>query len=141
MGEDMKNNLLVLWFCVAALFAGGVLAGPGLSIRLVEASNAGQGAGGGLEDVAQLLKENLPFNSFRLLASRSMALPANGSVTLDEGIQARCSGDQRNLTVVIERGRKEEVRSTVELRRDTPLIVGGFPSKNGKMIVILMLKE
>jgi hypothetical protein len=121
--------------------AGVALAGPELSIRLVEASNSGQGTGGGLDDVAQLLKDNLPFDSFRLLASKSMALPANGSVSLAEGIVVKCSGDQGNLDVTIERGRKERVRNTIELRKDSPFIVGGFPSGKGKTIVILRLKE
>jgi hypothetical protein len=134
----MKKTFV--WFCALMLSAGIALAGPMLSIRLVEASNAGQGMGSGLNDVAQLLKENLPFTSFRLLANQSMPLPANGSVSLAQGILARCSGDQRNLSVVIERGRRPQIQSTVELRKDIPLILGGLPSENGKMIVILLMK-
>jgi hypothetical protein len=130
-----------MWLCAMGLSAGIVLAGPELSIRLVEASNSGQGAGGGLEDVAQLLKDNLPFDSFRLLAEKSMGLPANGSVALAEGIVVKCSGDQGNLSVTIERGRKEQIRNTIELRKDSPFIVGGFPSGKGKTIVVLRLRE
>jgi hypothetical protein len=136
----MKIPLVFAWFCALMVSAGAVLAGPTLTIRLVDASNSGQGAGGGLEDVAQLLKENLPFNSFRLVANRSMPLPANGTVSLAEGIQARCSGDQRNLSVAIERGGKAQIQSTVELRNNTPLILGGMPSDKGKLIVILLAK-
>jgi hypothetical protein len=136
----MKTRLALVWFCVLMVSAVSVLAGPTLTIRLVDASNTGKGAGGGLEDVAQLLKENLPFNSFRLLANKSMPLPASGSVALSEGIQARCSGDQRNLSVVIERGRKVQIQSTVELRNGIPLILGGLPSDTGKLIVILLAK-
>ena len=136
----MKTRLAFAWFCVLMMTAGAVLAGPTLTIRLVDANNSGQGAGGGLGDVAQLLRENLPFNSFRLLASQSMPLPANGSVSLAQGVQARCSGDQRNLSVVIERGRKTQIQSTVELRNGIPLILGGLPSDTGKLIVILLAR-
>ncbi len=122
------------------LTVGTVFAGPTLSIRLVAASNAGQGVGAGLGDVAQLLSGNLPFNSFRLIAQQSMPLPAKGAVHLAEGILARCSGDPRNLTVIIEKNGKVQIQSTVELRKNTPLLLGGLPSEGGKMIVILLTK-
>lgn len=122
------------------LSTGIALGGSSLGIRLVEASNAGRGVGSGLNDVAQLLKENLPFNSFQLLSNQALPLPANGSVNLAGGIVARCSGDARNLSVVIQRGHRDRIQSTVELRPGIPFIVGGFPSENGKMIVILLMK-
>lgn len=133
-------KIILAGFCALALTIGVAFAGPTMSIRLVEASNAAKGVGAGLGDVAQLLGENLPFNSFRLVAQQSLPLPANGSVSLADGIIARCNGTPRNLTVTIERGGKIQIQSTVELRKDTPLILGGLPSKNGKMIVILLMK-
>jgi hypothetical protein len=136
----MKTRFAFAWACALMMFAAPVFAGPTLTIRLVDASNSGKGAGGGLGDVAQLLKDNLPFNSFRLLANQSMPLPADGTVSLAAGIQARCSGDQRNLRVVIERGRKAQIQSTVELRNGVPLILGGLPSDTGKLIVILLVR-
>jgi hypothetical protein len=42
--------------------------------------------------------------------------------------------------VAIERSGKRVLSSTVQLQRGTPLIVGGFSSGNGKMIVILSLR-
>lgn len=133
-------NKTFAWLCILLLSAVIASAGPLLSIRLVEASNDGQGMGAGLNDVARLLQENLPFNSFRLLSNQSMPLPAHGAVNLAQGVLARCSGDERNLTVSIERARVPQLQSTVELRKDIPFILGGLPSANGKMIVILLVR-
>lgn len=136
----MKKTLFL--FLAACLFATAARAGGGtLSIRLVEATNEGQGAGKGLADVAQLLQENLPFKSFELRADKAVALPASGAVDLAAGFVARCSGDAANLSVSIERkGKQGRLASTVSLRKGKPVILGGLPSEGGKMIVILMLR-
>lgn len=136
----MKRNLTWILMIGLVLAAGNALAGSTLGIRLVEASNSGQGMGAGLGDVSRLLQENLPFKSFQLLASRSMSLPANGTASLSAGFVARCSGSQKSLNVVIENGGRKVLQSTVELRDGSPLILGGFSSGKGKLIVILLAK-
>jgi hypothetical protein len=137
---DMRRNLTWVLIIGLILTAGVSLAGSTLSIRLVEASHAGQGMGNGLGDVSKLLRENLPFKSFQLLASRSMSLPADGVASLSAGFVARCSGNQGSLNVVIESGGRKVLQSTVELRDGSPLILGGFSSGKGKLIVILLVK-
>lgn len=136
----MTFNLKILLFLTLMWTAGNGVAGSLLSVRLVEASHAGQGMGVGLGDVANLLQNNLPYKSFQLLASRSMALPANGVASLNSGIVARCSGGQDNLSVVLERGGKKIMQTTVELRDGTPLIIGGISSAQGKLIIVLLAK-
>lgn len=136
----MRRNLSWLVVVCLLLGAGVSRAGSVLSIRLVEASQKGQGMGTGLGDVSRLLQENLPFKSFQLLASRSMALPAGGVASLSGGMVARCSGEQGSMTVVIENGGRKVMQSTVELRDGSPLILGGFPSGKGKLIIILLAK-
>ena len=140
---NMHVRYLIAGIGALCLTAGAAMAKPELSIRLVEASNTGQGVSRGLEDVSQMLKDNLPFNTFRLLSTRSMPIPASGEVALAEGISARCAGDARGLRVIIEQSGRVQLQSTVALRKDTALILGGFPSArpNARMIVILMLKE
>lgn len=135
----MKNNLKTILFLWVLLTAGAAFAGSTLSVRLVEASNAGQGMGVGLGDVSSLLLNNLPYKTFRLLTSRAMNLPANSAAALDLGIVVRCSGGQDNMKVVLERGDKK-IMTTVELRDGTPLIIGGLSSGQGKLIVILLAK-
>lgn len=135
-----KKLILLLWACLlaTAVRAGG---GDTLSIRLVEATQEGQGIGRGLEDVAQLLQENLPFKSFQLQADKSVELPANSAVELSGGYTARCSGDAGSLKVsVVRKGKPGRVDSTVALRRGKPVILGGLPAEGGKMIVILVLR-
>ena len=122
------------------LGTGAAFAGSTLSIRLVEAGNAGQGMGAGLGDVAHLLQNNLPYKTFQLQASRSMSLPASSVASLSSGIVARCSGGQDNLNVVLERGGKRIMQTTVELRDGIPLIIGGISSGQGKLIVVLLAK-
>jgi hypothetical protein len=136
----MTFNLKIILFLALMWTAGNGVAGSLLSVRLVEASHAGQGMGVGLGDVANLLQNNLPYKSFQLLASRSMSLPANGVASLNSGIVARCSGGQDNLSVVLERGGKKIMQTTVELRDGTPLIIGGISSAQGKLIIVLLAK-
>ncbi|MEI6562785.1 MAG: hypothetical protein WCO42_00600 [bacterium] len=136
----MKLNLKMIVFLGLIMTAAISNAGSVLSVRLVEASHAGQGMGTGLGDVSRLLLDNLPFKSFQMLASRSMSLPADGVASLSEGIVARCTGSQETLKVVIERGGKAVMQTTVALRDGTPLIIGGISTGRGKMIVILLAK-
>jgi hypothetical protein len=136
----MTFNLKIFLILALMWTAGDGVAGSLLSLRLVEASHAGQGMGVGLGDVANLLQNNLPYKSFQLLASRSMALPANGVASLSSGLVARCSGGQDNLSVVLERGGKKIMQTTVELRDGTPLIIGGISSAQGKLIIVLLTK-
>ena len=125
---------------VALAAAAPSFAGPILTIRLVEASDKGQGVGAGLGDVGPLLQNNLRFNSFRLVTSGSLPLPSGGTVSLGQGLAARCSGDQHNLAVSITRGSKVVLQSTVELQRGTPFIMGGLPAEGGKLIVVLLVR-
>jgi hypothetical protein len=116
-------------------------AGSELGIRLVEANSRRGGMGPGLEDVAGLLRENLPFNTFRLVSSGALRLPARGSTAdLGSGLAVTCSGSQRNLSVTVTRGRRPLLRTTVALRDDRPWILGGFPGGDGKLIVILLAR-
>ena len=131
------------WFtlgCLMLLWAGAVTAGDILTLRLVEASNRGKGVGEGLGDVAPLLSNNLPFSSFKLVAAQSLPMPANGTVDMGYGFSARCTGRQSNLRVAVARRGRPVLQSTVELQTGMPLILGGFPTETGKMIVILVVR-
>ena len=111
-----------------------------LTIRLVEASNSGRGVGDGLRDVAGLLRNNMPFSSYVLLDTRQAAVPGNGIVTMQGGYRVEYSGGPGSLTVTIQRGGKVLLRSTVALTSVSPVVVGGFPSGNGKAIFVFTLR-
>ncbi len=136
----MKHRALAMMMWLALAGMAGTATADSLSIRLVQAANEGSGVGGGLGDVAQLLQDNLRFKSFQLVSSRSIGLPASGATELGQGFTARCSGGAGNLSVAIERGGTRVLSSTVQLQKGAPLLLGGFSSSGGKMIVILLLK-
>ena len=137
---------LMLWASLA-------VAGDTLSIRLVEASNprkgregaaagerAAQGAPKGLEDIEDTLKQNLPFNTFALVDEQTMKLPASETANLARSFTVRCSGKQDALSVSLKRNKEELLSSVLSLRDNKPVILGGFPSDKGKLLVVLVAR-
>ena len=122
------------------LAATSTFAGSTLSVRLVEASNSGGGMGTGLNDVSHLLQSNLPYRSFQLLGARSMTLPADSSAAMGRSVTVKCSGAQDGVSVTVDIAGRTALQSTVSLRDNTPLVLGGFSSGKGKLIVILLAK-
>ena len=115
-------------------------AGNTLSMRLVEASNGDGGMDSSLNDVASALRGQLAFKSYRRVASGSVPLPANKNKASLSGYTITCSGPQNALAIKISKGRSNLVNTTVNLRDGRPLLLGGFPSKNGKMIVVFIAR-
>ena len=116
------------------------LAGGSLSVRLVEASDAGTGVDAGLGDVAAALQNSmgLVFKGFSLVGTARMGLPADGTDRQLGPYQVRCSGPQSGLAIELRQGRKELLRTSVNLRDGNPLIVGGFQTRKGKMILVFL---
>lgn len=130
---------LVLGLAVVVL-AGTALAEPTVVLRLVAGSNEGRGVDPGLGDVAGLLQNNLRFGRYSLLATRSLALPADSTVALGEGLVAHCAGDQRNLSVTLKMHGRVVVQSAVKLHSGRPLVLGGVPAGNRTLIVVVDLR-
>ena len=129
--------LLALWVGLGAapLHAGS------LSIRLVEAHNESDAVASGLKDVQGTLRKNLQqYRGFDLLGSSSLPLPANATASPGSGFSVTCSGAQNNLSVVITRNRQEVVSTTLNLRNNTPVMLGGFTTKRGRMLVLLVAR-
>jgi len=124
---------------LVCLTAGASLAGSSLSIRLVHATNQKQGSTRGLGDVAHVLKRSLPYNHFRLVASRGTRLPAKGAVSLD-GYSVHCEGPQNKLRITVSRGGRRLVNTSVSLRDGTPFVLGGLPSSQGKLILVFVAR-
>ncbi len=112
-----------------------------LSLRLVEAHNDSDKIAPGLKDVSGTLRKNLNnYRGFDLMGSKSLALPAEGSASLGAGFSVKCSGPQKSLTAVITRNRQQVLSTTLNLRTNTPVILGGFTSKRGRMLVLLVAR-
>jgi hypothetical protein len=112
-----------------------VMAGS-VSVRLVEASNTQGASSAALGDVVGILKNNLRYSRFTLLAAGSMRLPQGGTRAL-AGYVVTCKGSEKSLRITVKRGRGALINTTVQLARGRPLILGGFPSGGGKKIVFV----
>jgi hypothetical protein len=126
-----------LTFATACLTAA---AGTDLSIRLVEVNNSGRGSPGGLSDVSAILKESLGFNSCAFVASAWVRLPADRQQRELGDYIVTCSGPSQNLTLVVTRGDRRLLKTSVTLQDNTPLILGGFPAAGGKHVLVFLLR-
>jgi hypothetical protein len=135
-----RRRIRLLLAVILLAVSSAVWAGSELEIRQVAARKDGEGVGPGLQDIQTLLSENMPFKSYRLLASKKTPLPAAAEVGLAEGYSVACKGEQGNLDVVIRRKKAELLRTTATLRDGKPLILGGFPGADSSILIILLTK-
>ena len=124
--------------CLPALTP--AFAGSALSVRLVEAHNESDQVAGGLDDVIGTLRKNLQYQGFALLSSKSMGLPADGTVGLSRGFKLRCKGAQSGLQVTLFKGKSTLLETTLNLRDGSPVVLGGFQSKRGRVLVVLVAR-
>ncbi len=136
----MKHSTMLLVALLACLTASNALAGETLSIRLVEASNEGPGNLDGIEDVIRILKKSSSHEHFALIASATQSLPAKGQTSKLRSLAIKCKGKQGNVTITVKSGRKQLLNTTVALKDGTPIVVGGFPSRKGKMILVFLAR-
>lgn len=141
----MTNRMTVCGPVLAALIVlwptAPCSAGTVLTMRLVEAVEKSETEPqkiDELDDIMEMLKRNLAANEYRLIASSSVELPADNSMSRLAGYSVRCSGTQDNLTIQIREGKRRLLRTTVILIDGKPLVLGGFPSKTGKMIFVFL---
>lgn len=137
----MKRPGIVLFLCLACLLSAGraATAGDKLWIRLVEASHVGPEGGAGLEDVVPVLKKSLAYSKFKLVSQTTSTIGGNQAPVLG-GYTISYSGNQENLFIVVYRGNRELVKTRVSLKDNKPLIVGGFPSRNGSYVLVFVAK-
>ncbi len=109
-----------------------------LSIRWVEASNTVQDNDHKLADVMAILTAQLPFTSYKLVDYKLIPLPAEYSTSLARGYQLKCHGQQSRLAVEVRHQNVDLLKTTVSLKDNKPLILGGFPTEDGKLILILV---
>ena len=119
-------------------FLGNGIAGDLLTIRLVEASNDGDGIDKGLRDIGSILKGQLPFKRYRLIDRGRCKLPAKQSIGLARGYNVECQGNQEHLTIKVRHRKSELLTTTVALRDGKPLMLGGFPDRKGKLLLVLL---
>jgi hypothetical protein len=128
--------IATMLLCISASALGG-----SLSIRLVNASNAGEGIDGSLNDVAKALKGQLPFKRYQLVSSATASLPAGKAVSSLSGYKVTCNGPQNALAIRVDKGKRNLVSTTVNLQSKRPVLLGGFPGKaGGKLILVFVAR-
>lgn len=131
--------LLAVALCFLPAASAG--AGQQLGVRVVEASGGPARTDPALHDVEKMLKGNLPFSQFRLVDRASVRLPAvQQAAGLKGGITLRFNGDQMKLAVTMEQGGKVVLQTQIALHDGVPLVLGGFPSGGGRMMIVLVVR-
>jgi len=134
----IRTSICIL-LCYLGAF-GNCLAGNSVSIRLVHASNSGEGVEKGLEDIGKILQSQLAFKKYEMVDRKSCSLPADKTIKMTFGYLVKCLGTQENLTINVSQKKKELLKTTVSLQDGKPLILGGFPGEGGKLLLILLAK-
>jgi hypothetical protein len=137
----MRTNLAgvvigLLLSCCAVLGAE-----PVLSVRLVKASSTGDGVDQSIQDVAGLLRENLVFKSYTLVAAQRVGLPAHAAAVVMGGYSVLCDGTANRLQIMIRQGNRPLVNTTVSFKSGKPIILGGFPARDGRLIFVFVAGE
>jgi hypothetical protein len=138
----MKPRRLLLILSLALAASVSAWAGDQLTLRLVDARNV-RGISAEdkeLQDVNTVLRNSLPFNSFTLLDTQRIKLPADSTVAMARGFKVTCSGPQEKLTIRVEQGGKELLSTSVELQDSKPLIIGGFANQGGRLILVVVAR-
>lgn len=111
-----------------------------VDIRFVRAFH-GNSVSPALRDVESLLRSNLPYRGFELLSRTSMSLPNRGqSARMARGFRVRCSGDARRFSVRVNRGDDTALNVAVALREGKPVILGGFPDGEDRLLLVLVAR-
>ena len=136
-----RMRLMLLGFCMLALFSfNAAQAGNSLVIRLVLAHNDSSNVSPGLSDVQRTLSKNIPFKGFELLDQKRLPLPGGGKITMRHNIRLTASGSQGSLKVAVRHKRSRFVNTTLRLSDGRPVILGGIPSRRGKLLVVIVAR-
>lgn len=115
-----------------------------LSARLVTAGREAGSTDERLKDVLGLL-QNLNFRSFRLDGEARIPFSEGASAGLAKGYRIELSEVQardRSALVRVIQDRHDKVKTRLSLRKEKPVVVGGFEDPGGGSIfIILMLTD
>lgn len=131
-------SMVIVLLALAAVPA---TAAEQVHVRVVEGLMEGDRIDPGLRDVAPFLRETLPFRSFRLIDQGRVRLPSPGDrLVLRPDFVFRAHGPQARFSVTLERGGHPLVTTLLALRDGVPVVVGGFPSQQGRLFLVLVAR-
>ena len=137
----MNRRTVLTVLLLICVMASSACAADTLFIRLVRASNTDEGIDPQLRDVVQMLRRTLVFKSYSLIGAARHRLPTKGMESRLAEFSVRCSGTQRNLRITVRRGRSVLLNTTVDLKDNIPLVLGGFPGKGGHQVLIFLAEK
>ena len=111
-----------------------------LQVRLLTAGHGRQSADtGGIQDVLPLLNRSLKFSAYRALATKDVPLEAGRQVRFDRDLTLTVGQNDGNaLGVTIQRGTKRLLKTKLRLLPKKPIMLGGFPARDGRTLIIVL---
>lgn len=108
-----------------------------LSVKLVKSTKNGS-VTPGLEDVAAIIKRNLPYNGCEQIDQKACVLPANATLVFRGNYQMMLQSQGSELAVTITRKERTLISTRITLKANTPVIIGGFfaETKGAKHIFV-----
>lgn len=111
---------------------------PLLRIRLVQASPEPGPTDPALVPLADLLRRNMTFRSFRLLDVKTLRLPAAQTLPFPGRFRLSLEGTAAALTVTLNRGSQTILNTRTSLHSRTPLVIGGVPHGSGGTLLFVL---
>ncbi len=122
----MKNKLFKFVVATLLFVAASSQAGPAmLNAKLVKLTSNGT-ITPGLENVAAIIQRNLPYAGCELVEQKACVLPANATLSFRVGYSLICKSTEDSVGVTILKKNKLLISTTVTLKGNTPVIIGGF---------------
>ncbi len=136
------NIRLTIASCMLCLLAMPCLAGQDVLVRLVRVeSGQKQEVRSGIDDVLDLLKTTVSStNTYKLVASLAVTVPAKPVSRGFDRFTLVCSGDQKNFSITVSRGDTEVLKTSLELKENKPVVLRGLTGKKSELILILLAR-
>ena len=136
----MRRMLFAFLFCAGCLTAAADEAI--VSIRLVEGSAKAAPMPAELMDVARTLKILPNLKGFRLISSKTVKLPANGSIALTNQITIGLKGPQSALAVLVTAAQKKIIATTLSLKTNRPFVTNlPIRAAGGNRFILIVLAK
>ncbi|MFC1453435.1 hypothetical protein ACFLSJ_08850 [Verrucomicrobiota bacterium] len=136
----MRKSTGAAGFVLLCLLSVPALAGGSVSIHLVRASNTGGDSAKGLEDIVSALKGSLVYTSYSLIGKAQVSLPARHVERAMDGYSVVCTGVAEELIISVRHGDRQLLTTTVALHEGKPLVLGGLPDGNARLVLVFTLR-
>lgn len=96
-----------------------------LNVKLVKLTPTGI-VSPGLEEVAAIIQRNLPYKGCEQVDQKVCILPANATLVFRHDYQMALQSKESAIAVTITRKKRMLISTSISLKADAPVIIGGF---------------